>query len=196
MARISRKKKIIRVVKRKLLKPVLYAIGMSLIIYMAVGNMVLRKRTFDDVPHFVITRVSDTFDQTEFMHLLLTIQEVNLIPKAHDELFEFVNSKYNGTCPSFLEKQLYRMNWTPEAFYVRVQKLFALYDVYDRIMRYESTITFLEAELKAERLPVAVSSQIELLKQEADAIIGRDISMAEYQFIKEYGGMVLRLKKI
>ena len=85
MAKMSRRKKLVRVAKRKLLKPVLYAAGMSFVLYLAISNVVLQKKVFEDqVPRFLITRISRTFDETEFMHLLLTVQEIMkmLIPVA------------------------------------------------------------------------------------------------------------------
>lgn len=44
--------------------------------------------------------------------------------------------------PEILEQQLKRMNWEPQAFLVRVKKLFDMYDVYDRVARLDETIAF------------------------------------------------------
>ena len=125
MAKMSRRKKLVRVAKRKLLKPVLYAAGMSFVLYLAISNVVLQKKVFEDqVPRFLITRISRTFDETEFMHLLLTVQEIMKMPTASAELEEFANGAFPSPCPRFLEQQLKRMNWEPQAFLVRVKKLF------------------------------------------------------------------------
>ncbi len=196
MAKISRKKKIVRVVKRKLLKPFSYAVLMSLIIYMAVGNIVLQKRMADaNTPRFLITRVSDKFDETEFMHLLLTVQEIMGIPKASAELVEFANQPFQAGCPKFLEQQLNRMNWAPQAFLIRVKKLFAMYDVYDRIVRLDETIAFLSNEIAEKRLPLILEKQVAVLQKERGEIIGREISVEEYNFIKDYGGVVQQIKR-
>lgn len=122
MAKMSRRKKLVRVAKRKLLKPVLYAAGMSFVLYLAISNVVLQKKVFEDqVPRFLITRISRTFDETEFMHLLLTVQEIMKMPTASAELEEFANGAFPSPCPRFLEQQLKRMNWEPQAFLVRVK---------------------------------------------------------------------------
>mgnify|MGYP000015337736 CR=1 FL=1 len=110
MAKMSRRKKLVRVAKRKLLKPVLYAAGMSFVLYLAISNVVLQKKVFEDqVPRFLITRISRTFDETEFMHLLLTVQEIMKMPTASAELEEFANGAFPSPCPRFLEQQLKRM---------------------------------------------------------------------------------------
>lgn len=196
MARISRRKKIIRVLRRKLLKPVLYATGLSLVLYLCISNVVLQKKVVEEqTPRFVITRISDVFDGTEFMHLLLTVQEINKLPKASAQLAEFVNGPFPGVCPPYLEKQLNRMNWAPQAFLSRMHRLFQIYDVYDRIRRLDETIAFLSDEINHERLPVALQGQVTVLQTERNNIVGKDISEDEYAFIKEYWGLVQRLKK-
>ena len=63
MAKISRTKKFLKVFKRKLLKPISYAILGSFVIYLLVGNIVFYKRLKDyDKPHFVISHISDEFN--------------------------------------------------------------------------------------------------------------------------------------
>lgn len=197
MAKVSRRKKFLRVAKRKLLKPVIYAVGLSIFLYLVVGNVVLQRKTIQaQTPRFLITRISDTFDETEFMHLLLTAQEILKMPKASAQLVDFANGPFPGACPNYLKQQLNRMNWEPQAFLVRVKKLFGMYDVYDRIARLDDTISFLQTEVDEGRLPYAINVQIDMLKKERAAIIGKDISQEEYNFVAEYNGLILRLKKL
>lgn len=197
MAKVSRRKKFLRVAKRKLLKPVIYAVGLSIFLYLVVGNVVLQRKVIQaQTPRFLITRISDTFDETEFMHLLLTAQEILKMPKASTQLVDFANGPFPGTCPNYLKQQLNRMNWEPQAFLVRVKKLFEMYDVYDRIARLDDTISFLQTEVDEGRLPYAINVQIDMLKKERAAIIGKDISQEEYNFVAEYNGLILRLKKL
>lgn len=196
MAKMSRRKKLVRVAKRKLLKPVLYAAGMSFVLYLAISNVVLQKKVFEDqVPRFLITRISRTFDETEFMHLLLTVQEIMKMPTASAELEEFANGAFPSPCPRFLEQQLKRMNWEPQAFLVRVKKLFDMYDVYDRVARLDETIAFLSTEIDERRLPFEMKTQVDVLQRERDNIIGTQITEEEYNFVNEYRGLILRLKR-
>ncbi len=197
MAKVSRRRKFLRVVKRKLLKPVIYAVGLSIFLYLVVGNVVLQRKVIQaQTPRFLITRISDTFDETEFMHLLLTAQELLKMPKASTQLVDFANGPFPGACPNYLKQQLNRMNWEPQAFLVRVKKLFKMYEVYDRIARLDDTISFLQTEVDEGRLPYAINVQIDVLKKERAAIIGKDISQEEYNFVAEYNGLILRLKKL
>ena len=195
--RISRRKKLVRVIKRKLLKPLLYAAGLSFVLYLGISNVVLQRRVAQDqVPHFVITRQSSSFDETEFMHMLLTVQEIMRQPGTAAELKEFVSGDDAADCPPFLRRQLYRMNWAPEAFLSRMKKLLAMYAIYDRIARLDDTIAFLAAEVQEMRLPPEISIQVEALQKERDAIIGSEITPAEYDFIKEYYGIIVRLQNL
>ncbi len=197
MAKVSRRKKFLRVAKRKLLKPVIYAVGLSIFLYLVVGNVVLQRKVIQaQTPRFLITRISDTFDETEFMHLLLTAQEILKMPKASTQLVDFANGPFPEACPNYLKQQLNRMNWEPQAFLVRVKKLFGMYEVYDRIARLDDTISFLQTEVDEGRLPYAINVQIDMLKKERAAIIGKDISQEEYNFVAEYNGLILRLKKL
>lgn len=195
--KINRRKKLVRVLKRKLLKPMLYAIAVSLVIYFGISSIIVSKRVVTpNPPRFLISRLSDKFDETEFMHLLLTIQEINTIPKTSAELIKFANGPYPGRCPAFLEKQLNRLNWAPDAFLIRVKKLFEMYEIYDHLIRMDETIAFLSEEIKQEHLPYEFSSQIEVLQQQRDKIANDNLTPEEYNFIKEYHGLVLRLKQL
>ncbi len=197
MTKITRRKKFFRVVKRKLLKPILYAVALSFFLYLVVGNVVMQRKVIQEQsPRFLITRISKTFDETEFMHLLLTAQELLKMPKASSQLIDFVNGPFPGKCPPYLKQQLNRMNWDPSAFLVRTQKLFEMYDVYDRIVRLDETIAFLSAEVDEGRLPYSIHGQVDILKSERDAIIGKDISQEEFDFVAEYNGLILRLKQL
>lgn len=196
MTKVTRKKKFWRVVKRKLFKPIAYAVGLSFFLYLVIGNVVMQRKVVEEqAPRFLITRISKTFDETEFMHLLLTAQEILKMPKASSQLVDFVNGPFPGKCPPYLKQQLNRMNWEPQAFLVRFQKLFEMYQVYDRIARLDDTISFLSTEVEEGRLPYAINYQIEVLKKERATIIGKDISQEEFDFVSEYHGLVLRLKR-
>ena len=196
MTKVTKKQKFWRVVKRKLLKPILYAIGLSFFLYLIIGNVVMQRKVIEEqAPRFLITRISKAFDETEFMHLLLTVQEILKMPKASSQLLNFVNEPFPGKCPPYLKQQLNRMNWEPQAFLVRVHKLFEMYDVYDRIVRLDDTISFLSNEVRENRLPFTIMVQIDVLKKEREAIIGKDISQEEYNFVSEYNGLILRLKR-
>lgn len=96
------------------------------------------------------------------MHLLLTVQEIMKMPTASAELEEFANGAFPSPCPRFLEQQLKRMNWEPQAFLVRVKKLFDMYDVYDRVARLDETIAFLSTEIDERRLPFEMKTQVDV----------------------------------
>lgn len=197
MRKISKWKKFKRVVRRKLFKPMLYAVAASFVIYAGVSNIVTEKRNIEPtVPQFKISSISDRFDETEFMHLLLTIQEINRLPLESAELYDFVNGAFPTACPKLLKVRLDQMNWEPQAFLIRVKKLFAMYDIYDRVSRLDNTIAFLSTEIEENRLPYELRSQVRILQQERDKIIGSDITPAEYNFMKEYAGFAQRLKKL
>ncbi len=197
LRKMSRRKKLARVIKRKLAKPLLYAFGLSLMLYMIVSNVVLQRRlAHDQLPHFVITRISSVFDETEFMHMLLTVQEIMRLPRAASELKFFVNGSYPGECPPYLQRQLYRMNWDPQAFWVRMKKMSDMYTVYDRVVRLDDTIAFLTKEINEQRFPSEMDVQVQALQKERDSIIGKEITPDEFEFVKEYGGMLIRLQNM
>ena len=194
--KVNRRRKLIRVLKKKWKKPALYAIGMSFVIYMVVGNLVWQKKNYErQVPRFVITRISSAFDETEFMHLLLTIQEISILPKASTELVTFVNKPFPSPCPKFLENHLRRMNWEPTAFHIRVKKMFDMYEVYDHVKRLDDTINFLVTEISEKHLPDSSFEEVEMLKAERARIFNEEMSEEEFEFVKEYGGLILQLKK-
>ena len=194
-AKITRFKKIIRVVKYKLLKPFCYAMLASFFIYLTISNAVSRKELRDlEKPHFVISRISNSFDNIEFMHLLLTIQEINLNKTIYKDLALFVNAGFPNYCPNELRRQLYIMNWEPQAFLIRVKKMFELLDIYERIIRIDETVNFLEEEILAKRLSKDLKMQVNVLKKERSEIFSNKISSQEYEFIKEFYGIVQRLR--
>lgn len=196
MPRLSRRQKLLRVLKRKLLKPIVYAIGLSFFLYLVIGNVVLQQRVVrQQSPRFLITRISDEFDETEFMHLLLTVQEILKVQDEPDELIAFANGPFPGKCPKLLAQQLRAMNWEPQAFLVRVKKIFKLYDVYDRILRLDETIAFLTEEVNEGRLPTEVITQLKVLKDEREAIIGKELSQQEFNFVRDYQGLILKIKR-
>lgn len=197
MRKISKWKKFRRVVRRKLFKPMLYAVTASLVIYAGVSNIVTEKRRIEQtIPQFKISSISDRFDETEYMHLLLTIQEINRLPLESAELYEFANGAFPAGCPKLLSTRLGQMNWEPQAFLIRIKKLFTLYDVYERIQRLDETISFLSTEIEEKRLPYELTPQIDILRLERDKIISSKLTPAEFDFIKEYFGLVQRLKKL
>jgi len=196
MARkISKKKKFLRVIKRKLLKPVLYAVGMSLIIYMVIGNVVTRKEALErQSPHFVITKLSEEFDETEFMYMLLVTQE--LMKKDSviaEKLGNFINESYPAPAPRPVKAELYRLNWDANAYLIRMKKLFRMYETYERLGRLDDTIAFLKAELEENRLPAAIGDQLQLLEAQRDEMKKNEMTAAEYAFMEEYAGVVQRL---
>ncbi len=195
MRKISKWKKFRRVFKRKLLKPLLYAAGASLLLYLLISNAIIQKRIAEpQTPQFVISRISDQFDETEFMHMLLTIQELRNLPEEGRELRQFVNQPFPSACPKLLAHRLNQMNWAPQAFLIRVKKMFKMYDIYDRIIRLDETIAFLSEEIDNDRLPLRLASQIKVLKEERDNIFNKEITKAEYDFMQTYGGIVIRLR--
>lgn len=197
MRKISKWKKFRRVVRRKLLKPMLYAVAVSLVIYAGISNIVTETRRIEQtIPQFKISSISDRFDETEYMHLLLTIQEINRLPLESAELYEFANGAFPAGCPKLLGTRLGQMNWEPQAFLIRIKKLFTLYDVYERIQRLDETISFLSTEIEEKRLPYELTPQIDILRLERDKIISSELTPAEFDFIKEYFGLVQRLKKL
>lgn len=196
MRKISRWKKFRRVFKRKLLKPLLYAFAASLVLYLIISNVIIQKRMAEtQPPRFLISRISNEFDETEFMHMLLTIQEIRDLPEEGRELREFVNGPFPAGCPKLLERRLNQMNWAPQAFLIRVKKLFAMSEIYDRISRLDDTIAFLSHELDENRLPTELWTQMEILRSERNNIIGTQLSQQEYEFIKKYNGIVIRLQQ-
>ncbi|MBO5039319.1 MAG: hypothetical protein J6B00_03105 [Alphaproteobacteria bacterium] len=194
--RRKRLKKLIRVLKRKWAMPAFYTLCASYIIYVLVSSTVTTREKVEQIPpRFIITRLSDTFEETEFMHLLLTIQEISTSQEAAQELKTFVNKPFPSPSPKLLEHRLNLMNWEPKAFHIRVQKMFAMLKIYERITQLDETISFLSTETSQNRLPQVLSAEIELLKQERDNILKNELSAKEYEFIKEYGGIVQRLRQ-
>ncbi|MCM1324741.1 MAG: hypothetical protein NC218_11530 [Acetobacter sp.] len=195
MRKISKWKKFRRVFKRKMSKPLLIAAGLSLLLYLVISNAIIQKRISENsTPQFIISRLSEEFDETEFMHMLLTIQEIRHLPEEGRDLIEFVNRPFPASCSRLLEHRLKQMNWAPQAFHLRVIKLFNMYDIYDRVARLEGTIEFLSEEIKEGHLPYNMLPQVELLKQERHKILTTELPEAQYNFMKKYGGIVVRLR--
>ena len=197
MAReIDRKKKFLKVAKRKLLKPVGIAVGVSIFIYLIAGVVVLRKNLSDmDKPHFVITPISYEFNNLEFMHLLLTVQELKKDEKSYNELVDFANSDFPSPCPMKLEKKLYDMNWDSLAFLSRVKKMFEMIRIYDRVLRIEESIDLLNIEIEEQRSNWLTFKQLELLKDERNKVIQENFTNEEYNFISVYYGTILEMKR-
>ena len=193
--KISRSKKLYRVLRRKWFKPALYTLALSFLLYYGISNLVMEKHAAEKtLPRFVITRVSDTFDETEFTHLLLTVQEMNKTPEILSQLKDYINQDNPDNYTLYLEKMLNSMNWAPQAFYSRVHKMFDMYEVYDRINRMEETISFLNTEVEERRLPSEILEQVRVLQQEEENI-KTELSAKEWTFIKNYAGVILHLKK-
>ena len=196
MAKISRFTKFLRVFRRKFLKPILYAVMGSFVIYLLVGNVIFYKRLKDyDKPHFVISYLSNEFNNLEYMHLLLTIQEIIKDVLLKKQLVEFVNMGFPNPCPRELEQEFHKMNWYSQAFLIRVKKMFKMYDVYDRVIRLQETIGFLEVQSKNNRFNEDILLQVKMLEDEKDRILTNDISKDEYNFVQEYAGVIASIKR-
>lgn len=194
--KISRSRKLIRVLKRKWFKPGLATLFVAFLIYFSISNLVQQTRVVKpQAPHFLISRISDTFDETEFTHLLLTVQEINKIPGAAAQLKEFARQPYPSPCPESLAEHLKQMNWKPQAFLIRIKKIFEMYDTYDRLQRLTQTISFLSGEVKENRLPLRVREQIKILRDEYNKILSSELTEQEYQFIDDYRGIIMHLKE-
>lgn len=197
MVKFSKKKKFARVFKKKFQKPLIHACFISLLLYVTISSIVIIRNNINDTkPHFVITRISDNFDRYEYMHLLLTIQEINKDNTAKNMLKGYANMPFPSPCPQSLEEKLYQMNWTPQAFLVRIKKMFNMYDIYDRIVRIDDAIILLKEEINAQRLSHEAYEHIKILQAERQKILNTDISDEEYKFIKEYSGIIQSLQKI
>jgi hypothetical protein len=196
MANMKRNKKFWRVFKRKLLKPIFYALLGSVLIYLAISASIREKRYVNDsVPHFLITSTSNQFNELEFTHMLLTVQELRSLPLISDELVDFCNQPFPSGCPKLLEERLKVMNWAPQAFLVRIKKLFEMYAAYDKIKRIDATIGFLSSEVDSENLPRSILMQVDLLRKQKEKIINTELSDGGYEFIQKYGGIVPYLQK-
>ena len=196
LKKVSRHRKLKRVLKRKWTKPAIYAIAMSFIIYLILSTVVIDKYRFDkNMPHFVITRLSSEFEETEFMHMLLSVQEINKDERGARELKEFVNKPLYEKCPIYLERLLYNMNWAPQAFLSRMQKLFDMYEIYDRILRLDETVSFLKGEVELHRLPPEIQEQVRIIQKEKNHLLNDELGLKEYEFMKEYSGIIVRLKE-
>ena len=196
MIKLNKVKKFYKSIDRKWLKPLAYTILISMMIYLIIGNLIIRKYNFSSSkPHFVISTISDKFEYTEYMHMLLTIQEINKTVLKED-LKNFVNSPFPAECPKYLKKQLYNMNWDANAFQIRAQNLIKIYNIYDQIVRLEETIEMLNQESKSSIQVQILFEQIRSLTTEKDRIIKNQLTPNEYEFIKEYGGIVPSLQLI
>ena len=71
-----------------------------------------------------------------------------------------------------------------------------MYAVYDRVSRLDDTIAFLAKEIDEQRFPPEMDVQVQALQKERDGIIGKEITPAEFEFAKEYGGLLVRLQNI
>ena len=108
--KISRPKKIYRVLLRRWLKPTIYAVIVSFMLYTGIAGLVEEKHRVDKaLPRFIISRVSDTFDETEFTHLLLTVQEIRKTPDLMAQLKDYVNQGDPNNYTMYLEKILNSM---------------------------------------------------------------------------------------
>lgn len=195
--KIKRRQKLYRVLKRKWFKPALYTLGMSMLIYICISSFIIQRKVVEHHrPHFLISRLSDKFDEIEFMHLLLTIQELKSIPVASVQLIDYANGPYPGECPRYLTRQLNNMNWQPQAFLIRLKKIFQMHEAYTHIQRLDTAITYLEEEYENKRLPRDTRNQIDLLIAERDNLKQREFSPQSYEFIAKYAGLVQTILKL
>lgn len=195
MAKISRYKKFWRVFKRKLLKPLLMALIGGVMIYVLISNIILHQKIEQlREPRFVISRITNEFEETEFTYLLLVVQELQDENKElFNELVTFVNKPYPTICPLTLEKKLLNANWNPFAFHIRVKKMFELFEIYERTARLQETISFLNEEITKSNLPAEMVSQINMLRKERENILSNQLSEKERQFIETYSGVIQNL---
>ena len=129
------------------------------------------------------------------MHLLLTIQELNKDILLRKELISFVNEGFPNPCPRELNDELYKMNWYSQAFLVRVKKMFKMYDIYDRSLRIEDTIQFLRDQGDLNSKDPHIQQQVLMFIDEKNRVITEGLSKKEYDFVKEYSGIILDIKR-
>lgn len=195
MTKISRTEKVLKVFKRKYTKPLFYACLISLFLYLLIGNIITQKKLSDfDKPHFVITRVSRNFDKVEYMHLLLTIQEIRKNNDLTEKLIYFVNGPFPAYCPKDLRKELYLMNWEAQAFLVRVKKMFDMHQVFEQVSRKDEAIEYLSNNTNnSEAISYEIRTQIKILTDERNSLIKNKLSEEELLFIKEFDYLVASL---
>ena len=193
MAKVSRQKKFWKVFNRKYRKPLLCAAGCSFLLYLAISNVLYYNKLKNyDKPHFLISSISSEFNNIEFMHLLLTVQEINKDVLLKRQLHDFVNMGFPNPCPRELKDELYNMNWEAQAFLIRVKKMFELHKIYERTLRLTDTIEFLKLEEANNRDRDYLSQQIKAFIDEKDKIINQ-LSKEEYNFIEEHNGIVEKM---
>lgn len=190
-------KKIFNLFRYRFSRPLLYSIFASVFIYLFISNIIIRKELKDlDKPHFTISSINKVFSNVEYMHLLLTIQEIINNTPYENDLIKFVNSSFPNPCPPKLKKQLYLMNWEDQAFLIRVKKMFELLEIYDRVNRIDEDIALLEEEEVINFQDYKIlQPQINILLNNKKEILSSQITSMEYEFIKEYAGIVIKLKK-
>lgn len=193
---IGRIVKFRRVFKRKLLKPILKAIGVSFLLYLLISSAVLKRNVNSIKPHFVISTISTSFNDIEYTHLLLSIQEISKNKKDREALIEFANSKYPNMCSDNLKELLYEMNWEPLAFLSRVKKLFELASVYERYKTLNLSIDFIEHRgYEEDVFRKEYINHVIFLRKESNRI-KESLSVEEFEFVNKYYGTIMSLKKI
>ena len=88
------------------------------------------------------------------------------------------------------------MNWDHTAFQIRAKRLIDMYEIYDQVARLEETIKMLDEESKTSTISSTLFQQVLSLQQERDRIVDSSLTKEEYEFIKEYGGVVPSLQII
>ncbi len=183
-------------IKYKYTRPFLYSILISIFIYLLISNIVIRKELKDlDKPHFTISSITKNFLNVEYMHMLLTIQEITENTSLRGDLVRFVNASFPNHCPAMLKKQLNLMNWEAQAFLIRVKRLFELLEIYEHIERIDESIASLEEQSKRSNDYSIFNAQIDVLVADKNNILSSKITNDEYEFIREYYGIALRLRK-
>ncbi len=194
MEKNNRRKKVLKVFRRKYTKPLFYACLVSLFIYLLVGNIVSQKKLSDfDKPHFVISRITKHYDRVEYMHLLLTVQEIRKDKDLTEKLIAFVNGPFPGYCPKDLSKELYLMNWDSQAFLIRVKKMFEMHTAYELVSRQNEAIKYLKSDIKKDKNYLRLRTQIDMITKERDNIIKSQIPGDEFEFIKEFDAIIVGL---
>lgn len=191
---ISKRKKVLKVFKRKYTKPLIYACFVSFFIYLLVGNIISQKKLSDfDKPHFVISKISKQYDRVEFMHLLLTIQEIRKNDENLEALIAFANGPFPAYCPKNLRRELYLMNWDSQAFLIRVKKMFEMHKAYEMVSRQNEAISYLTEMTKGKQVTYEHRSQIAILKSEKNALLKSQLPGDEFEFIKEFDSIIVSI---
>ncbi len=189
--------KIQETIKSKLLKRYTCLLLIGVFTYCFIANIVLfYKLSNYTIPKFIISRITTDFHTAEYMHLLYTLQEINKVPCLSDELYKYTTQPYEKNYSYFLENKFLQFNWKPEAFFVRVKKLFTLYNTYDQVIRIDDTILIMQKDIKANGDSPYTYTQVNLLKENKQQILNELLTFEEYEFIKSNYNLIKSIYKL